>query len=59
MLTAYFKIYQQGIEPLKKYKPLSKRKPTVMDFYDFRITVQYYFNEKKSSGVGILTFAPI
>ncbi len=59
-LIAYFKIWQEGIEPLPYESPLTKDESASHYYFDdFRIAVQYYFNEKeKSAGLGILTFAP-
>jgi len=60
MLIAYSKISQEGIKPLKKYKKAVKEKEGSHYYFDdFRIALNTYFNEKeKTSGVGILTFAP-
>ncbi|MCA9748756.1 MAG: hypothetical protein KC414_06600, partial [Romboutsia sp.] len=59
-LTAYFKIYQEGIEPLPFDSPLIKGEPEGHYYFDdFRIALQYYFNKNEvTSGIGILTFAP-
>lgn len=60
MLTAYFKLSQDGIESLEKYDPLLKDKESGHYYFDYyRAVLRYYLNEKdRTSGVGILTFGP-
>ena len=38
MLTAYFRLSQEGIEPLKKYKPLVKDKDSSHYFHECRVS---------------------
>lgn len=60
MLTGYFRLSQEGIEPLPEFTPPQKDKDSGHYYFDdFRISLEYFLNDKeKTSGVGILTFAP-
>jgi hypothetical protein len=60
MFTAYTRLEQNGIEALEKYEtPIKSQEGGHWYFDDFRIALQYYFNKtERTSGVGILAFAP-
>lgn len=60
MLTAYLRIPQEGIEPLEnKVSPVKDKETGHFYFDDFRIALQYYWDEKeKSSGIAIFSFGP-
>lgn len=60
MLTAYTRMWQEGIERLKNYtEPVKDEKSGHYYFDDFRIALRYHFNERdNTSGVGVLIFAP-
>jgi len=60
MLTGYTRISQEGIEALKDPYKIEKAEEGGHCYFDkFRIAIHFHLNEEeKSTGVGILTFAP-